>query len=236
MRLLPALAVAVLAGASVLPQRLEAQQVAYAASVAAELDSATIAAVNAVIVRARARGIPVEPFVAKAREGRLKRASGALIRSAVAKLADRLDSARVALGVSSTEEELVAGAEALAQGADMASLRALRAASAKPVAAPIGTLAQLVASGVTPQRAVEMIVSLLRKNAAPSAVIALGNLVERDVATGLRPDDAAAVRLRGIEGSLGGAFGNDALTSATQPGVSPGVKPPAATGPKQRRP
>lgn len=235
MRLQSAVVLGAFALASAFPRYLAAQQVAYAASVAADLDSATVAAVNAVIVRARARGIPVEPLVAKAREGRLKRANGALIRSAVAKLADRLDSARVALGVSSTEEELVAGAEALAQGADMASLRAVRAASAKPVAAPIGTLAQLVASGVTPQRAVEMIVSLLRKNAAPSTVTALGNLVERDVATGLRPDDAASIRLRGIEGSLGGAFSGDALSTAA-PGVVPGGKPPAATGPKLRRP
>lgn len=213
-----------------------AQQVAYAANVSTELDSATTAAVNAEIARARARGIPVEPLVAKVREGRLKRATGGLIRSAVAKLAQRLDSARVALGSTSTEEELVAGAEALAQGADLSSLRALRAATPRPVAVPIGTLAQLVASGVAPQRAVEMIIGLLRKNAAPAAVIALGNLVERDVATGLRPDESALVRLRGIEASLGG-FGNELSNAAAPVDQSTGVpKPPIPTGPKQRRP
>ncbi len=228
-------AVAVLVAAIVRPASVGAQQVAFAANVITELDSATLAAVNAEIARARAKGLPVEPLVGKVREGRHKRATGALIRFAVARLAARLDSARVALGMSSTHEELVAGADALAAGADLASLRAVRAASVKPVAAPIGTLAQLVASGVPPQRAVEMIVNLLRKNAAPAMVIALGNLVEEDVANGLRPEESARVRLRGIEGTLAGVTGADALT-VNAPGAMNGVRPPAQTPPKQRRP
>ena len=82
---------------------LRAQQVAYAANVPGELDSATAAAVSREIARARERGIPVEPLVAKVREGRLKRAAGPRIRTAVVKLAERLDSARAALGPQSTD-------------------------------------------------------------------------------------------------------------------------------------
>ena len=212
---------------------LVAQQVAYASSVPGELDSATATAVATEITRARARGIPVEPLVAKVREGRLKRAAGPRIRTAVAKLAERLDSARAALGPQSSTEELVAGADALAAGAGETSLRTLRAASSKPIAAPIGTLAQLVASGVTPQRAVEMIVTLIRRNASPAIVLALGNLVEADVASGLRAEESALFRLRGIEGSLGIGIGDAGLSAPVSTTGTPttGPKTPA---PKRR--
>jgi hypothetical protein len=216
-----------------------AQQVAYAANVMGELDSASAAAVNREIARAKERGLPVEPLVAKVREGRLKRAAGPRIRTAVVKLAERLDSARAALGVQSSVEELVAGADAIAAGASESSLRTLRSATTKPIAAPIGTLAQLVASGVAPQRATEMIVTLIRKNASPAVVLALGNLVEADVASGLRAEESAIFRLRGIEGSLGLSSGSSDATVAApfsqQNGLGP-VSSPGKTAPPQRRP
>ena len=197
-----------------------AQPVILAANAGGALDSATAAAITSEIMRARDRGIPVEPLIAKAREGTEKRARGALIRTAVAKLAERLDSARVALGAGSATNELVAGAEALRAGAGSSSLRSVRAATTKSVAAPLGTLAQLVLSGVAPPRAVEMIVGLLRRNAA-EAVLALGNQVEKDVAAGIRADESALIRLRGIEGSLG--FGDKVEVS--QPVAGSGAVP-----------
>lgn len=212
---------------------LPAQQVAYAASLGAELDSTTQAAVTREISRARERNIPVEPLVAKVREGRLKNAQGAQIRSAVVKLAARLDSARAALGAESTTDEVVAGADALAAGAGTASLRELRASTTpRAIAAPIGTLAQLVASGVQPHRAVEMIVELLRRNVSPRQMAALGNLVEGDVASGLRPDESAAIRLRGIEGTLGGFGDKVTVTSASPPTNTP--QPTPAAKPKRQ--
>ena len=215
----------------VVARPLRAQQVAYAASLGAELDSATQAAVSLEIARARERGLPIEPLVAKVREGTLKRAPGNRIRTAVEKLAERLHVARSALGAASSVDEVIAGADAIAAGADASSLRALRAASARSIAAPIGTLAQLLASGVDQRIAVEMVIALLRRNATPAQVIALGNLVEIDVASGLLPDESAAFRLRGIEGSLG--FGDKiSLSSPTATGQGTPAKPPAA----KRRP
>ena len=211
---------------------VNAQQVVYAANVGTELDSATQAAVAREIASARERGIPVEPLVAKVREGRLKRAPGIRIRSAVEKLAARLDRARAALGAESSADEVIAGADAIAAGADAASLRALRAASTKPIAVPIGTFAQLLASGVDQRKALEMLVTLLRRNAAPAQVLALGNFVESDVRSGLLPDESAAFRLRGIEGALG--FGDNITATQAAPGdVRGGVggKPPV---PKRR--
>lgn len=217
-----------------------AQQVAYAASVVAELDSATQAAVTREVSRARDRGIPVEPLLAKVREGRLKRAPGASIRTAISRLAVRLDSARAALGAESTNDELIAGADAIAAGAGGGSLRAIRAATTRSIAAPLGTLAQLVASGVAQQKAVDAIVALIRKNATPSQVLALGNLVEGDVASGLKPDESAAIRLRGIEmSSVGIGFGGDKVNIvqptmiSSPPWTATGGRPP---GPPKRRP
>jgi hypothetical protein len=210
-----------------------AQQVAYAANVMPELDSASQAALTREINAARDRGLPVEPLIGKVREGRLKRAPAALIRTAVAALARRLDSARAGLGVTATADELAAGAEALAQGADVGALRTIRSATTRPVAAPVGTLAQLLASGVQQRRALELVVSLLRRNASPSQILALGNLVEADVASGLGPEEAALFRLRGIEGSL--TFG-DKVTAAAAPGISTPPQPPASTSKPHRSP
>src|SRR5690348_1784803 len=90
------------------PAAVEAQQVAYAANAVSELDSATQAAVMRELGRARSRGLPVQPLVAKVREGQVKRATPDRIRFAVSALAARLDSARAALGPTSTTPEIVA--------------------------------------------------------------------------------------------------------------------------------
>ncbi len=226
--------VAMMIGAVAHP--VAAQQMAFAANVPGELDSASEAIVTKEIARARDRGLPVEPLIAKVREGRLKRATGPRIRTAVARLAERLDSARAALGAQSSDEELVAGADAIAAGAGETSLRTLRSATTKPIAAPIGTLAQLVASGVAPQRATEMIVALIRKNAPSAVVLALGNFVEADVASGLRAEESAIFRARAIEGSLSSA--GDVLTSAPSTGhrVTGSMTGPVKSPPAKRRP
>src|SRR5689334_22521294 len=101
MRVMPTLFIIALAA-----RTAGAQQIAYAASVMPELDSATQAALTREINAARDRGLPVEPLIGKVREGRLKRAPAALIRTAVAALSRRLDSARAGLGATATADEL----------------------------------------------------------------------------------------------------------------------------------
>ena len=133
-----------------------------------------------------------------------------------------------------TPDELVAGADAIAAGADLAALRALRQATPGSLAAPAGTLAQLCASGVAPKRAVEMIVTLLRRNATPAQLIALGNQVETDVGSGLLPDESAAVRLRGVEAKL--SFGDkvEILAPAGPSGFDTRPPPSSTTKPTRR--
>lgn len=190
----------VLLSLSAAPPRIAAQQVAYAATAVAELDSVTQAAVMRELGHARTRGLPLQPLVAKVREGQIKRAAPERIRVAVAALAVRLDSARAALGPTSNTAELIAGADAIAAGVDVGSLRAIRAASgARDVSAPLGALAQLVASGVSTRRATAMVVELLKRDAGPHVMLAFGNAVESDVGAGVPAEESALFRLRAIE-------------------------------------
>ena len=163
-----------------------------------------------------------------------KRAPAPRIRVAVAALAVRLDSARAIIGADATLGELTAGADALAAGAGSAELRAVTAAAPRPVSAPLGALAQLVASGVPSRRAAEMIVELLRRKVGGSVVLAFGNLVESDIASGVPAEEAAAFRLHTLA-----TDGTAAATSAGSPAVvntSVPLRPPASSGKPRRRP
>ncbi|HEV7992432.1 MAG TPA: hypothetical protein VGP25_11450 [Gemmatimonadaceae bacterium] len=210
LRVLLALVASMLGAASA-----RAQQPVFAANAMTSLDSTTQAALTRELGQARARGLPVEPLVSKVREGLLKRARPDRIHSAVVVLAGRLDSARSALGVASNTAELVAGADALGAGADVAALRAVRTASgARDVAAPLGALAQLVATGVPKKRATQMIVDLLHREVPAGQVLAFGVAVETDVGSGVPAIESATFRMREIEATIGSG---DRVTSAAAP-------------------
>jgi hypothetical protein len=237
-RALVVLALALLASSGA-ANDARAQQMAYAAG-AMPLDSVTQAALRREMTRAQSRGLPLEPLEAKVREGQIKRAAPARIQSAVVALATRLDSARAALGPASNAAELVAGADALAAGADAGALRTLRAnGGPRDLAAPLGALAQLVASGVPPSRATQMIVELLKHGVAPREVLAFGVAVESDVGAGVPAEESAVFRLRAIESAVNGGV---SATSAFGQGTSDpsslntGSKPPTgdAARPKRR--
>ena len=180
-----------------MPAAGPAQTATLAGMTASTTDTTVDPSVAREIEIARARGVPAEPLLAKVREGRLKRAATPRIRTAVIALAARLETAREALGPMSSADELVAGADALAAGADPSAVRAVRAASlGRPASAPLGALAQLVASGVPSSRAMALIVDLLRRNATAAQVVAFGNSVETDAAGGLPAEESARFRWR----------------------------------------
>lgn len=183
---------------------------------------------------ARARGVPMEPLLSKVREGRLKRASAPRIRLAVAALAVRLDSARAIIGADATLEELTACADAIAAGAGTTELRVVTSAASRPLSAPLGALAQLVASGVPARRAAEMIVELLRRKVGGSVVLAFGNLVESDAASGVPAEEAAAFRLHSL--ATGGSAATMSGGSTGVGSVSVPLSPPPASAKPRRRP
>ena len=168
------------------------------ARLVAQLDAATQQRVSAVIERARAASLPIEPLVDKALEGARKRAPAPRIVEAVTSLAARLDSSRVALGIASTEAELVAAAAALQAGVGPHVLTQLRQERAgKSLAVPLVVLGDLVTRGVPHDTASALILLVAHEGLGDETLLAIQRDVQRDVRDGAHPATAAAIRARG---------------------------------------
>lgn len=157
-------------------------------------------AVEREIASAAAKGLPVQPLVAKAMEGVTKQATGERIRVAVASQAKRLEQARTLLAPSPSVAELTSGADALAVGVPAPMLKQIRAAWPAPqsVVMPLDVMTELVARGVPAKHALAQITQLMTRGATPSQIASLGASVQSDVAAGLAPDAALEVRARGV--------------------------------------
>lgn len=167
------------------------------------------AAVERVADSVRALGLPTDPLFAKAAEGTLKGADEQRVMIAVRRLARELGDAKAALGDGATGAELEAGASALHAGvaSDLVA-RLGRAAKdrATPgrLVMPLVTLADMVARNVSAQAAVASLEALIGRGAADAQFANLRSDVERDIASGERPDIAVQRRsasiVRGLEG------------------------------------
>ena len=164
----------------------------------ARLDARTREAVEVIIDSARSDGIPSEPLVQKALEGASKHADGARILTAVRMLARELGDARSALGPSSSDAEVIAGASALHAGiapAALAKMRASRAHGSLTVA--LAVLSDLVARGVPGDTATTVISALTVAGAQDAELLQFQQGVERDIAKGATPAAALGVRAQG---------------------------------------
>jgi hypothetical protein len=192
------------------------------------LDTATRAMVARTLDTARARGLPVEPLVDKALEGVTKRAAASRIAAAVSALLRRLETSREALAPDPAPRDIVAGADALAYGATRQALVTMR--TIRPngsLAIPLAVLTQLVASGVSVNRATRVVADLLKRGARDEQLIALQDDVRSYVAAGASPEAALDVRTRGLNAVLppgGAASGVGDLSSPTA--LSGGTKKP----------
>jgi hypothetical protein len=157
-------------------------------------------AVEREIALAEAKGLPVQPLIAKAMEGVAKQATGERIRVAVASLAKRLEQARTLLAPSPSVAELVSGAAALELKVPPAMLKQIRATwpRSQSVVMPLDVLTELVARRVPAKRALEQLTILMVAGATPAQIAGLGASVQSDVASGLAPDAALEVRVRGV--------------------------------------
>jgi hypothetical protein len=116
----------------------------------ARLDSVTLPKVEAVLVTAQRRGLPVEPLVQKALEGASKGAPGHRIVTAVETMLADLTRAQHGLGLAANADELVAGAAALRAGATLEMVDQLRRTEPDGgLAVPLAVFADLVAGGMT---------------------------------------------------------------------------------------
>jgi hypothetical protein len=205
-----------------------ARAAAQDARLVAQLDAPTEARVSAVIERARAASLPVEPLVDKALEGARKHAPAARIIEAVTSLAARLDSGRVALGRASTEAELVAAAAALQAGVGTRVLSQLRQERAgKSLAVPLVVLGDLVTRGVPHDTASALVLLVAHEGLGDETLLAIQRDVQRDVRDGAHPATAAAIRARG---AVSGASTRLRPTRGPLASGSVSSAAPAATG------
>jgi hypothetical protein len=181
-------------------------------------DRQTAAQIEHIVETARGQGLPAEPIIAVARHAMLIHAAPARMVAAAQAVARRLALAREALAPSPTPSDIAAGEDALGiNGVSADALRAVRAVSpTRPVAVPIGVLAQLVAGGVPSARATATVIDLMRRGATSAQLVALGGDVNADVAAGSRADAALGVRLDGLTPFLARSSSAQTVTAGTQ--------------------
>jgi hypothetical protein len=149
--------------------------------------------------RRRRRGLPLEPLVAKALEGVEKAAPPPRIEAAVRGMARRLAASRDALKPAVGEREITAGADALALGVPSEVLTTFRGLSRRrSTAVALGVLAQLVSRGVPVTEASRAGGRLLQRRADDGQLLALGDQVQRDLASGASPVTALDLRFRAM--------------------------------------
>ena len=170
-----------------------------ASSDAPKLPPAAEAAVNRIADSARTRGLPTDPLFAKVAEGLLKNAEPARIVDAVRGLARELDIARQSLGTGASSAELVAAASVLHVGVTPPQLKNLSEVGGdrgtpNRLVMPFTVLADLVARHVSTDVAISSIETLVARGAPDAQFATLRTAIERDIASGTRPDVAMQTR------------------------------------------
>jgi hypothetical protein len=164
-------------------------------------DREASAQVAKIVANAEASGLPTAPIVGKVQYGVVYRSKPDRIVAAANAVASRLEVAREALAPNPTAAEIAAGADALAEKATPEALRAVkRASGGRTVDAALGVLTQLLAdpNKVPLPRATAIVTELVRKNATPTQLAALGNDVTSDRQGGMSALASLDVRAQGL--------------------------------------
>jgi hypothetical protein len=172
-----------------------------------------------IVAAAEQAGLPTDPILAKVRYAvMVAHAPTPRIIAAAHAVAARLEDARNALAPHPTPTDISAGENALGvPGVSRKSLEQIRKVSAnRPVAVPLGLLAQLVASKVPEDRAAKYVTDLIRRGATADQLVALGNDVNADIKLGSGAMSALELRMNRLNAVLG------------VPGASSDVAAPAA--------
>ena len=204
-----------------------------------DADRETIAQMTRIVENVKAAKLPTEPLLAKAGAAAQARVGPARLIAALQAVAARLQQSREALGSASIDADIMAGADALStKGVTKEMLQRVRNAQpSRSVAVPIGVLAQLVASGVAPKDAADIVSRLVRAKASNAQLVSLGNDVRQDGIAGAGPGSALQIRLETLKPLLayGAAAGTNTATDAllSAPGAS-GVGPKSPQNPRGR--
>ncbi len=167
-------------------------------------DREASAALAQIVETTRARGLPVEPILAQTHRAINMHAQPGRIVAIARDMAARLEIAREALAPHPIANDIMQGEAALAYKVPPDVLTAVRKASPpdSSVAVPLGALAQLVASGVSVQRASEIVTSFIRRGASGQQLASLSNDVNSNLQLGGRLDDALSVSMRALSAVL----------------------------------
>ena len=204
------------------------------------LDAKTRTAVVAIIDSARALGLPTEPLIDKANEGGAKNGSTDRILSAVRRYVAQLSQARAALGATSSEGEIIGGAQAIRAGIPTTQLERLRRVRQNvQIAAALTVVSDMVAREVPVDTAVSVVASLLNASATDDQLLGVRADVETDILGGRSPALAASMRGHALQQTLAQAPPNGAGGPGTLPSPSgtnragtagPLSPPPSAVG------
>jgi hypothetical protein len=164
------------------------------------LDARTRTAVVAIVDEARRAGLPTEPLIQRALEGSNAKASSAVIEKVLRNRLHDLTQARQALGPSSSEAEISAGAEALRAGIPTSELQKLRAArSGVQIATTLNVVSNLVEQGVPGDTVVAITQALARVSASDEQILGMQRDVQSDILAGRPAAVAASARARALE-------------------------------------
>jgi hypothetical protein len=188
------LAIAVAAG---LPAQADV-----AARLSGRVSPEVAAAVGQLADSAARQGLPVEPLVEKAIEGGAKGVPAARVLAAVRSLVARLGEAATAVraaGATANAEVVEAGAFALNAGLDRREVESLVRRSRPPYlpAATLRVAGTLAALGVPPGETADVVQQAIDAGTSPGDLLDLPQRVEKGVAHGASPGNAAAGLGRG---------------------------------------
>ena len=158
----------------------------------ARLEPALAAAVEAQLDSARAAGLPTDPLIQKALEGRGKGAPPDRILTAVRAVRLSLAQARAVLGPVAAGE-LTAGANALRAGATSETLAGMREGRPGSLQIPLEVLSDLIARGVPSARAGAAVVKLVRQGTDDRQLQLLRERIDQDIRGGTAPGVAGVV-------------------------------------------
>jgi hypothetical protein len=198
-------------------------------------DRATSAQLAQIVETTRAAGLPADPLFGMVNHGVQVHASPAVIVEAVRKAASRLRLAREFLGPTISDNDLLAAASAISEGANGESLRAIRDVNRnnRPLATPFGVLTQLLAEPLkTPlAKATQIVKDFVERDATSAQLVAFANNLNEDLATGMRGFSAVDARVRMLSAVLAPAgAAAAALTQDHAAAAAPGVR----SGPPKR--
>jgi hypothetical protein len=189
------------------PRPAHAQEAQRLEQAKAGLSAEAAASLEATIRTSRERGLPTEPLIVKALEGRAKGIAGDRIVLVVREMAERMGRAQIVLRQSTaagappaTAIEIAAVADALQRGVPEDAVRALRrgAPSGEPIDLSVHALADILEKGVPVAIGIDIIAAWRARGGRTADLPEIRATVARLVAQGVVPAQAGAAVAAGV--------------------------------------